>query len=343
MRVVCPVISGSGVLVFHQRLASRLVSESVETSILEFSPWSEYWPWLLPGRFERQLHGNPAPELIHTNADYGVFFRRSPVPLVVTIHHSSVDLEAVSQLNWFVSLHHRTLLRSFLRRTLEAANRIVAVSEHSREILNRIFDGRWSVPVIYNGIDENRFCPTVTDHLANPHPVVTLFFSGNPSRRKGFDLLGSLLASLGRDYRLRYTSGLRDEQAVLLGDNVECLGRLDEDQLIREINGADIVVQPSRREGFGLSILEAMACGKPVVSTNCSAIPELIDHGKGGFLCEPGSVSQLVEAVRKLAQSPQLRIQLGQYNRQKVLRQFTLTRMAREYSEVYRSVLDQVS
>ena len=56
----------------------------------------------------------------------------------------------------------------------------------------------------------------------------------------------------------------------------------------------DILLMPSVREGFGLSIAEAMACGLPVVATNCSAIPELIDDGKGGFLCPPGPLWTLL-------------------------------------------------
>jgi glycosyltransferase involved in cell wall biosynthesis len=108
--------------------------------------------------------------------------------------------------------------------------------------------------------------------------------------------------------------------------------------LIQEINRADIVVQPSRREGFGLSILEAMACGKPVVSTQCSAIPEVIDHERGGYLCEPGSVEQLAKAVVKLAQSLELRRQMGEYNRQQVVQRFTLRQMAEKHLRVYQSV-----
>ena len=127
-----------------------------------------------------------------------------------------------------------------------------------------------------------------------------MFFSGNLSHRKGADLFVPVMKQLGSDYELRATGGLRGTSPIFDALNIRCLGRLSEDELIQQINLADISFQPSRREGFGLSILEAMACGKPVVSSNVSAIPEVLEHEKGGYLCEPGSVDQLVNAIRKL-------------------------------------------
>ncbi len=108
--------------------------------------------------------------------------------------------------------------------------------------------------------------------------------------------------------------------------------------MIRQINQADVCFQPSRREGFGLSILEGMACGKPVVSSNVSAIPEVLEHEKGGYLCEPGSVDQLVSAIRKLAHSETLRSQMGRFNRQVVKEKFTLEKMAQAYHALYQTV-----
>ena len=164
-----------------------------------------------------------------------------------------------------------------------------------------------------------------------------MFFSGNPSHRKGFDLLEPVMRRLGRDFVLRYTVGLRKESSIpFQSPNAQCLGTLTEDEVIQEIQAAHIAFQPSRREGFGLSILEAMACGKPVVSSDVSAIPEVLDDGKGGYLCETGSVDQFVNAIRKLAQSAELRNQMGEHNRRSVLKRFALERMAQEYYELYK-------
>ena len=101
----------------------------------------------------------------------------------------------------------------------------------------------------------------------------------------------------------------------------------------------DILVSPTVREGFGLAIAEAMACGLPVVASNCSAVPELIDDGKGGFLCPVGDVKAFAEKINLLAQAPELRHRMGDYNRAKVEKMFTVDRMISEYRELFESLL----
>ena len=96
---------------------------------------------------------------------------------------------------------------------------------------------------------------------------------------------------------------------------------------------------PTVREGFGLAIAEAMACGLPVVASNCSAIPELIDDGKGGFLCPIGDVQAFADKINLLAESPRLRLQMGEYNRAKIEQKFTLARMVKKYQALFKEVL----
>ena len=60
---------------------------------------------------------------------------------------------------------------------------------------------------------------------------------------------------------------------------------------------SDILFFPTLREGFGLVVAEAMACGLPVVTTDCSSLPELIDHGKGGYLCEPNNLEDMIGRI----------------------------------------------
>jgi glycosyltransferase involved in cell wall biosynthesis len=281
----------------------------------------------------------PACDLVHTHAEYGRLFRQKSKPLVVTLHHSSVDREYLDSLPLPTRLHHRFLLRSYVSVAMDLADKLVAVSIYTRSSYRQLFDKDFEIEVIHNGIDPARFRPVEVEPPL-PADQVVIFFSGNHTFRKGFDLLAPVMKRLGDNFFLRYTTGLRQSGGTVLdGSNMQCLGYLSEEQLLDEINKADIVFQPSRREGFGLSILEAMACGKPVVSTNCSAIPELIDHGKGGYLCEVDSVEQMVTAIRNLAQSAELRRQMGAYNRQVVLRRFTLDQMASQYFKLYRSLI----
>jgi glycosyltransferase involved in cell wall biosynthesis len=101
----------------------------------------------------------------------------------------------------------------------------------------------------------------------------------------------------------------------------------------------DILIAPTVREGFGLATAEAMACGLPVVASDCSAIPELIDDGMGGFLCPVGDVKAFADKINLLADSPKLRNEMGEYNRAKIEKMFTLDRMVKEYQDLFQEVL----
>ena len=76
-------------------------------------------------------------------------------------------------------------------------------------------------------------------------------------------------------------------------------------------------------------------------ATERSSLPELIDHGKGGFLCPLGDVDAFAEKVNLLAESPALRREMGEYNRAKVERLFTLERMVLEYEELFERVISE--
>jgi len=89
------------------------------------------------------------------------------------------------------------------------------------------------------------------------------------------------------------------------------------------------------REGFGLGVAEAMACGLPVVATDCSFFPHLVEHGRGGFLCPAGDCRAFAEAVNLLASSPSLRAEMGAFNRARIEESFTLDRMVRSYAELF--------
>jgi glycosyltransferase involved in cell wall biosynthesis len=97
---------------------------------------------------------------------------------------------------------------------------------------------------------------------------------------------------------------------------------------------------PSMREGFGLCVAEAMACGLPVVVDGGSAMPELVLDGKGGFICQGDDLDCYTEAFRRLAGDRRLAREMGAFNRVRVEERFTLARMVSEYSRLFEEVLD---
>jgi glycosyltransferase involved in cell wall biosynthesis len=107
----------------------------------------------------------------------------------------------------------------------------------------------------------------------------------------------------------------------------------------RALPSFDIYVQTSRWEAMSISILEAMAAGKSVVSTNVGEVPHLIEEGAEGFLYNPGDVEGIASAILTLAQDRRLRRQTGEAAARKIAQRFTLDHMIRAYEEMYLDVL----
>jgi len=102
----------------------------------------------------------------------------------------------------------------------------------------------------------------------------------------------------------------------------------------------DCVVQPSREEGLGLSILESQASGLPVVATKVGGIPSIIEHGKTGLLVEPLDTAGLAQAVSQILTNKALAESLGKNGRSKVERDSSAEGMAQKTLEVYQRVTE---
>ena len=101
---------------------------------------------------------------------------------------------------------------------------------------------------------------------------------------------------------------------------------------------ADVFLLPSSSESFGLVALEAMSAEVPVVASNVGGLPEVIDHGRTGFLHEPTHVPGLVNSVLKLLTDEPLRRRMGRRARRTVRERFNLEDMVARYVQVYDSL-----
>ncbi len=143
------------------------------------------------------------------------------------------------------------------------------------------------------------------------------------------------MRALGRDFELFYTTGLRSGiKANSLG-NMISLGRLGEERLIESYQECDALLFPSRFEGFGYAALEAMACGKPVIASNSSALPEVVEDGVCGILCEPDNVDAFVQACKRLAEDPALCRRMGEAGRERAVRLFSESAIVPKYIQLF--------
>ena len=114
------------------------------------------------------------------------------------------------------------------------------------------------------------------------------------------------------------------------------------DDLDTLLPGLTMLVHPAFMEGLGVALLEAAACGVPIVATRAGGIPEIVRDGENGVLVEPGDRTALARAISSLLADPDRARRLGRSGRRIVEADFSLARMASATRAVYRDVLGQV-
>lgn len=333
MKIALRQIQGnSGIDVWTKNLCHGINHQGHSCS-LDLRPW--YFQFM-PGYLKFQKYSENY-DIIQSNTSIGYAFKDSH-PLVITAHHFVND-PAYNPFRTIPQKIFHLWVYWCERKSLDIADSVICVSQFTQKKLEELFDYTGS-QVIYNGIDTSVFRPVGQDSDAwnIPPGKTVLFFAGNLSRRKGADLLPPIVKMLGDDYVLLLATGQREISFGPL-DNIKNIGHLDLAHLVKAYNRCDIFLSASRLEGFGLSVAEAMACGKPVVATNGSSLPELVIDQKGGFLCDMDNVQEFADRIRYLAADENLRREMGTFNRHRVEEMFTLERMTNSYIDVYKSLI----
>lgn len=319
---------GNGAYVLHKLLEQHLA----QYRVIPYNARLTLFPFLL----SRLSAGNDA-GLIHTSATYGAFFHQPAIPMIITFHNYVVDNWMQSYCSPLQRIHHKYIQRLFTRCAVEKAKCITAVSGYIADLVKKDMQTDLPIKVIYNGVDTTRFTPNPAKTSENRE--VRIFFSGNLTRRKGSQWLPAISNRLNKGCRIYYTQGLRTRKKLPPCEKLQSVGGIPFEKMPQRYREMDILLMPTVREGFGLSIAEAMACGLPVVASKCSAVPELIDDGRGGFLCPVGDVKAFAEKLNLLAESPKLRREMGEYNRAMVEKKFKLERMVNEYQMLFEETL----
>lgn len=329
--------SAGGDIYFNRLSAALEVLSDFQVELKYFPRYFEILPFL--AYFYIRFHHKKIQQfdIIHANAEFGCYVKVSNIPLIVTIHHLVIE-EAYKRYTSLVQkIFYSVVLKPHLKRTFQKADSIIAVSNYTKREVLKYFDiDPDKISVIHNGIDPELYKPSRVD--SHDATRFRLLFTGNLTKRKGADLLTIIMKKLGNRFQLFVTGGLR-ESKFKNTDNIVMLGKLSESDLIKEYNKCDALLFPTRLEGFGYSVLEAMSCGKPVITTDCSSIPELIEDGKNGFLCQTDDVVEFVEKVKILANDINLRNRMQEENRKRVIEKFNLEKMRIEYESLYEKII----
>ena len=232
--------------------------------------------------------------------------------LVVLVHHlfgGTVFREALPPLAAAVWLSERPLGAFYKGVPFEAVSVSTADDLVSRGI------PRGSIRVIYNGVDSNRLTPSPAERAEYPLFV----YLGRLKKYKRVDVVVKAFAALNVSEARLEIAGTGDYRARLeglvksldLGGHVRFLGFIPEDEKVHLLRRAWASALASPKEGWGISNLEAAACGTPVIAANSPGIRESVVDGETGFLVPPGDAAAMTAAMRGLVESPGLVSSLG--------------------------------
>ncbi len=228
---------------------------------------------------------------------------RSPIPTVVTVH----DLHPVYYPLQF-GLSAR-VFRYALARLKKCAARVVVPSVFTKnELDRREFFPAGRIDVAPLGYDAARFQPPAGDDTPEkPVPPYILFVGSLFPYKNAETLIEAFLKVKGDMPHRLVIAGRRDvARGPLPADaRIDYLDYVPHEKLPDLYRGADVVVQPSRHEGFGLTALEAMACGAPVIASTGGALPEVV--GSAGLLFDPDDPGTLAEHLLAVGRDPALR------------------------------------
>jgi glycosyltransferase involved in cell wall biosynthesis len=286
-------------------------------------------------------------DLVHGPVNIVPFGGR--VPSVVTIH----DLAFLEYPEQYPPMQRR-YLEMMTRASVRKARRVITVSEYTGlDVAARLGVPSRKIVAVPNGVSEEFYPRQATDELAEfrQHmglPDDFLLFVGTLQPRKNLTGLLSAFAQVPPEQRLPLYvvggegwmyAGIFDEvQRLGIADEVHFPGYAASETLPLWYSAAAAFIYPSFYEGFGLPVLEAMACGTPVITSNRSSLPEVV--GEAGILVNPDDPDDIANALFKLLDDSEKRATLSKSGRERAST-FTWHRTARETASVYREVVNE--
>ena len=262
-------------------------------------------------------------------------------PFVTTLHGTDITLVGLD--------------RSYLpitRYSIQQSDGVTAISNYLRDRTQRVFDVKNHIEVIYNSVNcdvYSRNSPNAAlraEYAPHNEPILVHLSNFRPVKRltdviEIFDRVRKkfpaklLLIGDGPD------RSVAEWLAVQKGihDDVLFLGK--QDQIQEKLALSDIMLIPSELESFGLAALEAMACEVVPISTRAGGVPEVVDHGRTGYLADVGDVETMARyAIELLGDEPRLRA-MGKVARAAAMERFCSTKIVQQYEDFYRRVLDR--
>lgn len=211
------------------------------------------------------------------------------------------------------------ILKPLIRRLWRNSDRVIANSKGLAELAEKTWSGR--IDVLPNGIDTVWYRPSEDSARS---AGVRLLFVGRLSAQKGLApfLAGMAMIKTNNAWSLTLVGDGPERRKLEtvtnrsgLGDKINFRGWIDKRQLLEEYQQGDVLVFPSLDEGMPNAVLEAMACGLPVVATRIAGIVDLVCHGENGYLYDPHDVRAGIDFTKRLIEDERQRKRMGKESR----------------------------
>jgi glycosyltransferase involved in cell wall biosynthesis len=250
------------------------------------------------------------------------------------------------------TLRDRRLRENFrnyaIHQPLRAVDAFIPCSQHEAAALAAIGFGDRPMTVVPLWLDmEFMDGPAPTLHLPLTHPIIP--YIGQLTVRKCYDMVIEAMPAVVARHPAAsfvFVTHNPEQRANLqrmaasrgMAANLHFLGMISEEEKLALLRASDVLPFPSRYEGFGLPLLEGMAAGTPVISTDIPVVNEIIEHGENGLLIPYDDSAALARAILDVLDKPELRACLVEGGRRSLEERFQPERLVAQVTDVYRSV-----
>jgi len=240
---------------------------------------------------------------------------------------------------------------SFYRITkfaMEGSDAVTAVSDWLTEETQKTFHLSRPAKTIYNFIDPDRFLTKPADRcsLAQDDEKIVMHISNFRPVKRPTDVVRVFHKLLARVNARLIMVGEGPERMSAVGvarqlDIMDKITFLGVHEAIEKILPcADLLIQPSEHESFGLTPLEAMACRVPVLGTRSGGIVEVVEHGVSGYLAEVGDIDAMVLYATEILTNPERAREMGHAGRQRAVSHFSRDQIIGDYESLYCELVD---
>lgn len=242
-------------------------------------------------------------------------------------------------------------LRDVICFGIQNSDAVTAVSDSLVNQTNDLFCVDRHIERIYNFVDTRVYYPRDVSYLRSkyiyPDEKLLLHISNFRPVKRPHDVI-EIFARVQSEIYTRLLLVGEGPEMPRITQKVEELGLASkviflgkQDEVSQLISLADLLLLPSEKESFGLVALEAMACGVPTIASNAGGLPEVVEHGRTGFLADVGDVEEMAKYAIQLLRNDSLHQQFARAGIERVKRFFSGEQIAEEYEALYRRVLQR--